>query len=170
METPPIPSYTILMRCSLKKCVLRNFAKFTGKHLCQSLFFNKVVGLRPAILLKKRIWHRCFPVTFAKFLRTPFLKNTSGWLVLKKKSYASERSISIVLKNSEFVEECFYVSPHWLYITRQRLLIIKAFKSKNYLTNIFYSFAFFRKFIKNKGISNMCRGELNNMRRGEFYV
>ena len=25
-----------------KKGVLRNFAKFTGKHLCQSLFFIKV--------------------------------------------------------------------------------------------------------------------------------
>ena len=23
-----------------KKCVLRNFAKFTGKHLCQRLFFK----------------------------------------------------------------------------------------------------------------------------------
>ena len=30
-----------------KKGVLRNFTKFTGKHLCQSLFFNKVAGLRP---------------------------------------------------------------------------------------------------------------------------
>ena len=56
-----------------KKGVLRNFAKFTGKHLCQSLFFNKVAGLRPATLLKKRLWHRCFPINFAKFLRTPFL-------------------------------------------------------------------------------------------------
>ena len=27
-------------RCSLIKGVLRNFAKFTGKHLCQSLFFR----------------------------------------------------------------------------------------------------------------------------------
>ena len=27
-----------------KKAVLRNFAKFTGKHLCQSLFFNKVAA------------------------------------------------------------------------------------------------------------------------------
>ena len=27
-------------RCSVKKGVLRNFAKFSGKHLCQSLFFN----------------------------------------------------------------------------------------------------------------------------------
>ena len=31
-------------RCSVKKGVLRNFARFTGKHLCQSLFFNKVAG------------------------------------------------------------------------------------------------------------------------------
>ena len=30
--------------CSIKKGVLRNFAKFTGKHLWQSLFFNKVAG------------------------------------------------------------------------------------------------------------------------------
>ena len=28
-------------RCSVRKGVLRNFAKFTGKHLCQSLFFKK---------------------------------------------------------------------------------------------------------------------------------
>ena len=60
-----------------KKGALRNFAKFTGKHLCQSLFFNKVAGLRPATLLKKRLWHRYFPVNFAKFLGTPILQNTS---------------------------------------------------------------------------------------------
>ena len=36
-----------------KTGVIRNFAQFTGKHLCQSLFFNKVGGLRPATLLKK---------------------------------------------------------------------------------------------------------------------
>ena len=69
-------------RCSIKKGVLRNFTKFTGKHLCQSLFFNKVAGLRPATLLKKRLWHRYFPVNFVKFLRTPFLQNTSGRLLL----------------------------------------------------------------------------------------
>ena len=27
-------------RCSVRKGVLRNFAKFTGKHLCQSFFFQ----------------------------------------------------------------------------------------------------------------------------------
>ena len=67
---------------SVRKGILRNFAKFTGKHLRQSLFFNKVAGLRPATLLKKRLWRRCFPVNFAKFLKTPFLQNTSGRLLL----------------------------------------------------------------------------------------
>ena len=70
-------------RCSLRKGVLRNFTKFTGKHLCQSLYFNKVAGLKTATLLKSRFWHRCFPVNFVKFLRTPFLSNTSGRLLLQ---------------------------------------------------------------------------------------
>ena len=30
-----------------KKGVFKNFAKFTGKHLCEGLFFNKIEGLRP---------------------------------------------------------------------------------------------------------------------------
>ena len=32
-------------------------------------------------LLKKRLWHRCFPVNFAKFLKTPFLKEHPQWLL-----------------------------------------------------------------------------------------
>ena len=43
-----------------KNRFLRDFANFTGKHLCQSLFFNKVSDLSPATLLKKRLCHRCF--------------------------------------------------------------------------------------------------------------
>ena len=31
----------------MKKGVPRNFIKFTGKHLCQSLIFSKIAGLRP---------------------------------------------------------------------------------------------------------------------------
>ena len=61
-----------------KKIVLRNFTKFTGKNMCQIHFFNRVAGLRPPTLLKKKFWHRCFPVNFANLLRTPFLKNTYG--------------------------------------------------------------------------------------------
>ena len=86
--SPEIHSQMVKFRsshrwCSAKKGDLKNFAIFTGKHLCRSFFFNKVAGLRPASLLKKRLRHRCFPVNFGKFLRTPFLQNTSGWLLLK---------------------------------------------------------------------------------------
>ena len=35
-------------------------------------------GLRPATLLKKKLWHRCFPVIFVKFLRTPFYRTPLG--------------------------------------------------------------------------------------------
>ena len=53
-----------------KKGFLKIFAKFTGKHLYQSFF------------LKKRLWHRCFPVNFSKFLRTPVLTEHLRWLFL----------------------------------------------------------------------------------------
>ena len=44
--------------------------------LCQSLFFDKVAGLRPETLLKNEIWYRCFSVNLAKFLRTSFFDET----------------------------------------------------------------------------------------------
>ena len=48
------------------------------KNTCDRVsFLNKV-----ATLLKKRLWHRYFPLNFAKLLRTPFLQNTSGQLPL----------------------------------------------------------------------------------------
>ena len=66
--------------CSVWKGALSNFAKFIEKQLCQSLFFNKVGCL--CNFIKKILWHRCFPVNFAKFIWTPILQNISGWLLL----------------------------------------------------------------------------------------
>ena len=53
------------IRCS------KHFGKFTGKLLCQSLFFNDVSW--PSTLMKKKPWGRGFPVNIAEFLRKPFL-------------------------------------------------------------------------------------------------
>ena len=39
-------------KCSVEKCVLKNFVKFTRKHLCSILLFNKFLVIRPASLLK----------------------------------------------------------------------------------------------------------------------
>ena len=55
-----------------KKGVLRNLANFTGKRLCQSLFFNKVPGLT---VLKRDSGSG----VFLWILRTPFPKNTFSY-------------------------------------------------------------------------------------------
>ena len=41
-----------------------------------------LIKLQLPALFKKRLWHRCFPVNFAKFLRTLFQQNTFGRLLL----------------------------------------------------------------------------------------
>ena len=62
----------------------------TRGFLCNKVFLEisqhsqKNICARPTTLLRKRLWHRCFPVNFVKFLRTPFLQNTSRRLLLKK--------------------------------------------------------------------------------------
>ena len=92
-------------RCSVRKGVFSNFAKSTGRQLCQSLFFNKVTGLSPATLLKNRLRHRCFPVNFTKFLRIPFLQNTSGRLLLD-----SQNLITTFSSNFRII---FYIKSCW---------------------------------------------------------
>ena len=101
--------------CSVKRSFLRNFVKFTGKHLCQSLFFNKVAGLRPTTLLRKRFWHRCFPVNFAKFLRAPFLQNSPGQMLLIWVRWVHSFSVNITLLwdfDIETVAEKIFRSSH----------------------------------------------------------
>ena len=72
-------------RRSVRKGVLRNFTKITGKHLCQ------------------RLWLSCFPVNFAKFLRMPVLHNTYGRLLL---SMSTKRSY--ILKQTFWSQNCCY--------------------------------------------------------------
>ena len=57
-----------------KKGVHRNFAKFTGKHHCQSLFFNKVAG--PATLLKKDTLAQVFSCEFCEISKNAFRYRT----------------------------------------------------------------------------------------------
>ena len=66
-------------RCSVKKDVLSNFAKFTGKHLYPSLFFNKVAGLT---LLKKRLLTQVFSCEFCEISKNTFLTGRLRWLLL----------------------------------------------------------------------------------------
>ena len=64
-------------RCSMKKGVLRNLAKFTGRHLCQSLFFNKVAGLRPQAcnFIKKETLAQVFSCKFCEICENIFAEH-----------------------------------------------------------------------------------------------
>ena len=69
-------------RCSIKKGVLKNFTKFTGRLLCQSLFFNQVAGLRPATLLKKDAPAQVFFCEFREIFKKTFITEHLRWLPL----------------------------------------------------------------------------------------
>ena len=55
--------------------VLKNFPKFTEKHLCRRLCFNKAAGLQPGIQLRYSLQPRYFHVDF-------------GWNFVKKETPA----------------------------------------------------------------------------------
>ena len=57
-------------RCSSKQVSFR-ISQILQENTCVGVFFSNVAGLKACIFLKKRLRHRCFPVKFAKFLRTP---------------------------------------------------------------------------------------------------
>ena len=57
--------------CSVKKGVHRNFAKFTGKHLCQSLLFNKVAG-GSCNFIKKETLTQVFSCEFCENSKNTF--------------------------------------------------------------------------------------------------
>ena len=80
-------------RCSIIRGVLRNFENFTVKHLCQSLFFNKVAGLSHATLVKKTL-ARTFSCKFWEIFR-----NTSGG---RFSVYSEKNQIQSITLNKEF--------------------------------------------------------------------
>ena len=78
-------------RCSIKIDVLQIFTKVTGKHLCQNLFLRKPL---PSTVLKRRLWHRCFPVNFVKCSRTPPMATSKSNI---NKNGSSSKSIMCIL-------------------------------------------------------------------------
>ena len=87
-----------------KRCSYKSTGKFTGKHLCQSLFFNKVAGQRPKAcnLIKKRDFGTGVFLSICKFCTSSFfmehlwltasgyeIGNCNIWLVWIKNSFHS---------------------------------------------------------------------------------
>ena len=91
----------VARRCSVKKGVLKNFTKFPGKHLYQSLFFNKVEETLSQVfscqiceISKNTNFYRTYPVAASPnrgYLRCVILKALQAFLEergLKVKGYA----------------------------------------------------------------------------------
>ena len=70
-----------------KKVVLRNFVKFTGNHLCQGLFFNKVAGLKPVTLLKKEALAQVLSCESCEISKNSFFHRTRLVAALRAASF-----------------------------------------------------------------------------------
>ena len=66
------------LRLFCKNVVFKKFTKFTIKQLCRSLVSKKE---RRRTMIKERLLHWYFPVSFTKILRTPSLKSICEWLI-----------------------------------------------------------------------------------------
>ena len=81
----------VVQRCSVKKLFLK-LSQNSQENTCARL---QAWGLRTATLLKKRLLHRCFPVNFAKFLRTTFPTVHLRWLLLRNWNFALNNNIGV---------------------------------------------------------------------------
>ena len=111
-----------------EKGVLKNFAKFTGKHLCQSFFVNKVAGLKPAQVFSCEIC-KMFKNTF--FHRIPSVAVLIIWRPSKKEHLFDGRTTS----------GCFWSSLLLLLIT---LIFVfdsnsKGFRDLNLVSHFHWS-------------------------------
>ena len=102
-----------------KKGVLKKFHKVHLKTPALASLFNRVSGLRSATLLKNKLQHWCFQVNFVKFLRTPFLQNTS-----------------VICLTVSFHKEVLYICSKLLLLEKlTKLTILLSF----HFANIFYT-------------------------------
>ena len=109
-------------RCSVRKGVLRNFTKFIGKHLCQSLFFNKVAGLHLFYRTPLEDCFSCYRKVFHSrgIFRTSsnisdgaFWEKKNKWL--KAVSYVRKKPSSYTyLTGSKYASLKATLSLHWL--------------------------------------------------------
>ena len=78
-------------RVFIKKSAPTHFSKFTGKHMCKSLFF-------------KRLYYKFFPMNFPRFVRPLFLQNTLRRLLLYLEPFQISM-IELFCRNTEAVTQ-----------------------------------------------------------------
>ena len=94
----------------------------TGENPCRSVISTKL----QSNFIEITLWHRCSPVYLLHIFRTPFCRNTSGWLLLQEKFWFEMTSSLQVGKFIHSGEEgsgtsTMRVAPidqHWWYDRR----------------------------------------------------
>ena len=137
----------------MKNVLLKVFAKFTGK---QENTFVIVY------FLVKRIRHRCLPVNFAKFLRTPLLIESLRWLDLHLHVHESSLDGSRLLQifqTKDFLNVLAKFSRKYYQVRVSCELITCNFtKNCSFFTDTFLEI--FQKFLS-PDISQSTSGRLN---------
>ena len=114
-----------------EKVVRKNISKFTGKHLCQNLFFNKVASLRPAActFIKKETLAQVFSYEFCEISKNTFSYRTplggcfrrSSPFLTKIDSYRSNSPK--IYKNKTMKISYFFIQLlyTWLHLTNNNI-------------------------------------------------
>ena len=142
-----------------KKSVLKNFTGSSQENICASVsFLNQVTGLRPATLLKKRLWLMCFPANFEKFLRKPFFIEHLWWLLLDFNSLQFLRLYFIFLfENISFLIEFDSPLEHlytsiisfWLFLVWKMALLLIFTSSLNVFIVVMYQLQYYLMYFTN---------------------
>ena len=85
-------------RCSVRKVILRNFAKFAGKHLCQSLFLTKL--LAACNFITKETLAQVFSCEFCEISKNTFFTEHL-WVTASVCSCRKSFKLSLKRKNSQ---------------------------------------------------------------------
>ena len=111
----------------LFKCWSLFLTKLQGSGRAQNSPVNSADLLRSFYITSTRLWHRCFPVNFAIFLRKPFIIEHLWWLLLLFTGYGALHQTSDVVRLyvpwkqngvslvsiENYVELAIRVSAHW---------------------------------------------------------
>ena len=101
-----------------KKVAFKNFANFTGKHLCQSLFLKKVAGWVLQLNIEKQTLTHVFFCEFREIFKNTF----SGWLPLNVQPCISFPRSRAMLKDSHyFLKEVNIIEKNWKLLTNKVL-------------------------------------------------
>ena len=105
--------------------------KFYRKTPASESIFNKVAALKACNFIKKRLQHRCFPVKFAKFLRTPTLKNicerlfpTAVNLKYIWKKYTNVEYFKILIEEVHKNETTRITRSSGIYVTLYLIIVV----------------------------------------------